>query len=312
MGNEPPRIFFLHIPKTAGLTLRELIWRQYRRPEKFIPAASRNAVHAQREAHIRYLMEGGEPPGWGRHRIDPQVERLASLPPERVRQIRIVLGHLWFGVHEVLPGPFTYITMLRDPVDRVLSAYHHRATRHGLRMSVEDYIRSERDTRMDNGQTRRLVTATREVAREGEITPALFDSAVRNLREHFTAVGLTERFDLSVLAMARSFGWRKLGYVSYNVSRRRPRAEDLPADVLAILRRHNEYDFELVKIARELLDRRADELGIDPEADVAAFRRRLAIYQKVRPPYDAIRREIASLRGTRAPREHTLRAGRRV
>ena len=312
-GERPPTIFFLHIPKTAGLTLRELIWRQYGRNETFIPTRTGRDQHRRRDDYLRWIEEGGErPPARNRLRTDPQVERLATLSPERLAQLRVVMGHLWFGIHEAIPGPHTYLTLLRDPIDRVLSTYHHRATRHGLAMSVEDYVRSERDTRMDNAQTRRLATASRSDARDGPVTPEMFDSAVRNLGEHFSVVGLTERFDLSVLAMARTFGWRRLGYVAYNVSRGRPRAEDLPGDVLAILRRHSEYDLELLRIARTLLDRQVKTLGIDPERDVAAYRQRLRRYQRVRPLYDGIRAAAGRLRRRGAPRQAALREQRHV
>ena len=33
-------------------------------------------------------------------------------------------GHMTFGLHEVLPQTATYITVLRDPVDRVISAFY--------------------------------------------------------------------------------------------------------------------------------------------------------------------------------------------
>ncbi len=41
-------------------------------------------------------------------------------PPEETSQVR---GHLLYGIHEFLPQGGTYITMLREPVARLLSTY---------------------------------------------------------------------------------------------------------------------------------------------------------------------------------------------
>ncbi len=294
----------MHVPKTGGLTLRQLIWRQYKPGATYNPRLPGGAEDQRRQAHVRWLMEGGQPDAVSQSPLDVHMAQIRALPPERLSRVRVVLGHMRFGIHEAVPGPSTYITILRDPLDRVLSGYHHRATRHGLRMSVEDYIRSERDTAMDNLQTRNL---SRGASLGAAITSEQFESAVSNLREHFSVVGMTERFDLSVLAMARTFGWHKLGYVPYNVSRGRPRVEDLPDDVADILRRHNEYDLELVRIAHALLDRRVEELGIDPDRDVAAYRRRLAVYRRMRPAYDRALSLSARLMGRPVPRDVRLR-----
>jgi hypothetical protein len=310
--NAKPTIFFLHVPKTAGFTLRELIRRQYGPQETFL-AASRPGPGPKRAAFRQWLAEGGErPPDPILERLGEQLRRLNELSPERRSELRVVMGHLRYGIHEALPGPFTYLTMLRDPVDRVLSTYHHQVTRQGLAVSVEDYIRSERTSRIDNGQTRRLAAVVSGDAPPAAMTPAMFDSAVRNLREHFSVIGLTERFDLSVLAMARTFGWRKLGYVSYNVSRGRPRAQDLPADVVATIRRHNEYDLELLQIARALFDEQVAALGLDPEREVAAYRRRLRRYQRLRSARLRLRTAAARMGPPESRREARLREQRRV
>ena len=49
---------------------------------------------------------------------------LRNLPPARLRKTRMFKGHMLFGLHKILPQPSTYITVLRDPVERVLSAFY--------------------------------------------------------------------------------------------------------------------------------------------------------------------------------------------
>ena len=33
-------------------------------------------------------------------------------------------GHMLFGLHAILPQPATYITVVREPVDRVISSFY--------------------------------------------------------------------------------------------------------------------------------------------------------------------------------------------
>jgi hypothetical protein len=35
------------------------------------------------------------------------------------------MGHFGYGIHEAIPGPSRYVTMLRDAPDRVASIYFH-------------------------------------------------------------------------------------------------------------------------------------------------------------------------------------------
>jgi len=66
------------------------------------------------------------------------------------RRLLVVRGHLFYGIHEFLPQGATYITMLREPVVRLLSSYYfilrrplhpmHRKLKKEC-LGVEDYIR---------------------------------------------------------------------------------------------------------------------------------------------------------------------------
>src|SRR4030095_4128498 len=90
-------VIFLHLPKTAGTTLNRLIEWEYPLSEMYS--------------------------------VDPVLfewsyARLRNLPEKRLRKTRIFKGHMLFGLHEVLPQPATYITVLRNRVDRVLSAFY--------------------------------------------------------------------------------------------------------------------------------------------------------------------------------------------
>src|SRR2546430_13176428 len=90
-------VIFLHVPKAAGSTLNRLIEWEY--------------------------------PLFQMYSVDPVFFRwsaahLRKLSKERLRKIRVFKVHMLFGLHEALPQPATYITVLRDPIERTLSAYY--------------------------------------------------------------------------------------------------------------------------------------------------------------------------------------------
>ena len=96
-GKTEETVIFLHLPKTAGTTLNRLIEWEYPLSEMY---SIDPVFYEWSAAHLR------------------------KRSPDRLKKIRIFKGHMTFGLHEVLPQPATYITVLRDPVDRVISSYY--------------------------------------------------------------------------------------------------------------------------------------------------------------------------------------------
>ncbi|MEX2457745.1 MAG: sulfotransferase family 2 domain-containing protein [Actinomycetota bacterium] len=285
-------VVFLHVPKTAGSTLRQVLRRRFAPGEVWAPDVPGGG--AGERPYLRYLrgeagrtgLEPGNP-------NDRYLRTLAELPPDRVREMRLLLGHFWFGIHEALPIPSTYVTMLRDPVSRVLSLYAHRRAHHGIDRSLEHYLTERRDWEIDNGQTRRLAGRGHGGdVRFDPATDAMLDLAKRHLRDAVSVVGVTERFDDFVAMLGEEFGWRRLTYVSRNVSRERLREPDLSEDVLRTIRAHNELDVELYRHATGLIAERAASLDPPLEDRVRAIRRRSAVVRKVRPAAVRLRRVL--------------------
>ena len=250
-----PTVVFLHIGKTGGTTLRRVLRRQYPESEMMVVRA----------------------------RARPREETLADfakLPEAERARPRLILGHTVFGLHELVPRPSTYITLLRRPVSLVLSQYgfvrrtpghrHHQAAQG---MGLEEYLASGLAQEMNNSQTRALAGAV-EVP-YGENPPELLELAKRNVEEHFRVVGLTERFDESLVLFGLAFGWSRLSYVRANVASKR--VVPSPAG-LAEIERLNALDLELYDWAERRL-----QATIDGEPRFAAayarFERRNRLYQ---------------------------------
>lgn len=285
---------FLHIPKTAGSTLAGIMARNFRRktishPE---PMGSREQLAAQYTARQRFRNTGQPTDLHVRPRnsvIDPSHSHIASLrtlPPERLSAIRLMMGHLWFGIHDAIPGPFSYVTMVRNPIERVLSMYQHLVNRHEMTVDLETFIFEKRDPAIDNAQTRRLVGRL-EAGRDIRLDPLdrmILEQAKRNVEEHFSFVGVQERFDESVLLMAKRMSWRTPFYVSRMVGKNRPARTDTPKHIIEEIERLNRWDLELWEWANG----RLPTWGTVRADDIERFRSRNRRYQ----PYGRARTSV--------------------
>jgi Sulfotransferase family/Putative polyhydroxyalkanoic acid system protein (PHA_gran_rgn) len=232
---EAPVVLFLHIPKAGGSTLGEYVYNQCCAPN----VSNEDPL----SAGVAYLDYGFlKPP----ELIVPDyVVKLLSR-----RDLRAVIGHFWFGLHEHVARLCRYITLLRDPVERVVSLYYYAKLEET--MSLEEFAREPPFREVDNDQTRRIAGVNPPV---GECTQATLDLARENLRSHFDVVGTTERMDETLAQLNLKLGWNR-EVVSYprNVNAERPKSSSLTPEAVEAIRARNELDYELWRYASELLD----------------------------------------------------------
>jgi Galactose-3-O-sulfotransferase len=223
-------LIFVHVPKTAGRTLNRVLRRQYRRSET-----------------IDFTT------------LDKPLEEFRNVPIEERARARLVLGHVHYGVHRWIPGDATYITILRDPVHRVLSLYGYilRQPRHPLHdqlitagIGLEEFVQTGLDrSQVDNGQTRQIAGV-----QETDVIRGHLGRAIENLQD-FAVVGLAERFDETLILMKRELGWRTPFYVSQNVSPRPATGSHAISDqALGLIREKNGLDLELYSEASRMFE----------------------------------------------------------
>lgn len=232
--DETRGLVFVHIPKAAGSTFYEVVKRQYPKGSLF---------------HID-----------GEHILE-DIEQLRTMPPGERANMRCIFGHMPLGLHEYLAYPSDYITIMRDPVDRVISLYyyakqmpdnylHERVV--SQNMSLEDFVTSGITREVDNAQMRYLCgdKAVDTIYGDDPVTDAHFEAAKRNMDEMFLGVGLSERFDETLVLFSKLLGWNsKLYYRNVNVTRSRASKKELPKSTLDTIKKHNEYDIALYQHA---------------------------------------------------------------
>lgn len=234
-------VLFVHIPKTAGTTLKSILHR-------YIPLDRTFMTYDHNHPQQR-------------------IAELAAMPDEQKRRQRLVCGHTEFGLHRLLIGPYRYITVLRDPMARIRSHYRHvtQHQRHPFHaavveqgIGVEEYLTSIQPIELNNGQTR-LLSGLEKRDAFGCTSSDLLDRAIENLERHFVWVGLTEQFEQSLLLLAATMGWRFPHYQSGMVSKRDPRSHATDAATIQTWRELNDLDCKLHAYAQERL---AKELGM--------------------------------------------------
>ena len=242
-----PIVFFLHVPKTGGTTLSDIMEKQYH--PNSIDSIDRNPVL---------------PDDTGTY-----IEDFKKFTAYRQKQINLVQGHFDFGLHESVKLPYTYITILRDPIDRVISWYYYiledpdcynyrQYAAHSD--GFEDFI--EKGYGGLNFLTKTLLTAKQN--KEAGDDWERLDIAKNNLREYFTVIGLTEKFDESVVLLKLELGWDHLPlYSRQKVTKQRPKKEELPASTVELLIERNWSDILLYQYAESLYNDKVREAGDD-------------------------------------------------
>jgi len=212
---------FLHIPKTGGMSLR----------------MATRWVYGWRRVHTTPT-----------ERLEPE-QVAASL--EQPAQLRLVRGHLAYGLHEHISGPCRYFTMIREPVARVISLYYYVKRQwpnsEAASLTLGEYIESGHRSYMPNDQSRRLAGPP---IPEDPSSPSLLKRARAHLRSPNFAFGVTERFDEGLVYLKRHLEWsRHPLYVRINSNDERPSKEDIPVRVRERIREQNRLDLQLYEEA---------------------------------------------------------------
>jgi carbon monoxide dehydrogenase subunit G len=236
-------LVFVHIRKTAGKTLRQILYRQYGR------------------GHTRLVRN---------YFVAPEtslnvVEGLAAEPPP---ELGVVHGHILFWPDIEWPERTQFLTILRDPVERAISHYFWlRARNPRFKKTLEQAITE--GAIHDNLQTRVLAASMPPF---GESTDEMLEDALRSL-DRLTVIGLTERFDESLVLATRTLGWRRMLYRRENVTPDRKPQESIQPRVIDLVKRYNTLDIELYRRASERFEREIEAQGDGFAIEVAALKR---------------------------------------
>jgi hypothetical protein len=234
---KPQRVVFLHIVKTAGTSLVEYLRNR-------LPAGS--------------VLSHGDFLGF------PDEQ----LPPARLSEYRLISGHFGYThVKDYLPDSYS-VTILREPVARVLSLYKYclntdmqkrfAAARTAARLTVDEFMTSTRPEvveMLDNQQTWQLADTYWTADRQRQ--PLRSDSELLELAkshlQEFSLVGFTDTFATDFRKVVLAMQLPEPGHVPRQLRTTDPiLPENLKDSTLATLRERMALDYELLAYARSL------------------------------------------------------------
>ncbi|NRA56847.1 MAG: sulfotransferase family 2 domain-containing protein [Phycisphaerales bacterium] len=227
-------LIFVHIFKAGGTSLRKII----RQNNKGAPVQLFNGNFGQNNE-------------W---RARPQDER---------DSFGLLLGHQHYGNHEYLSAPASYMTVLRDPIDRVISYYYfvlrykdHHLYKHGFTddTTLSDFVHHGRNIELDNIQTRLLNPQPEKQYPFGSVDQSMLDIALENL-EKIDRVGIVERMGDFLELLRQAEGWTIETEFHENRTADRPRVHDHDESVLERIRELNRFDIALHEAARKRFER---------------------------------------------------------
>ena len=256
------RLFIIHIPKTAGTSLRQIVQQIYP-PEQVCGIYS----------DVRFL----------------SVEDFPSLSEGEKNCYRVFIGHVEMKFLKHLPTslPVCCMTILRDPVARVRSQYNHLANvLHDKGFSFSELMIPNNHpdwmnllpASVDNAQVRYLC-GTEKVIPWGQCSAFHLQQAKDNLHKQFDIVGCSEFLDETLYLAHALLGWPTTPARKVNVGAEMENsvfwkitAED-ETRILDI----NQLDVELYEFARNLMWERIAQTAPDWQQRLADFKGELAV-----------------------------------
>ncbi|MGK7890533.1 MAG: sulfotransferase family 2 domain-containing protein [Leptolyngbyaceae cyanobacterium] len=242
---------FLHIPKAGGTTLEHIIAKNYL-PNQCIHA---NAPNIIQNPSIIFHVGHQHPRGilMGHH------QRSSPL-------------YQFLGDRSII-----HFTMLRDPIQRVISHFNYIKTRskHPLNEKAKDWVLEEyaqSDIKeVQNNQTLRILgdcgmTMAQRSLEEPDI---LLAEAKEVLVNEFSLFGLTERYSEFLIMASKLLGWQDIFYVRKNSSKRSLRSAKIiestqfSDEAMEMIRGRNQLDIKLYEYAQALFEQRWQQLGLN-------------------------------------------------
>ncbi|MBU2929555.1 sulfotransferase family 2 domain-containing protein [Winogradskyella psychrotolerans] len=236
-------LIFLHLPKNGGMTFNRLLDRLYSKDRVFQIRVKSNSELTTQEF------------------IDlPECERA---------KIDVLKGHMYYGLHKHMTGDSKYITFLRHPEKRLLSFYNFVKARPSHRlyntitknnMSFHDFVENIEASDVNNAQVR-LISGLKH----GDPNTML-ETAMLNINEHFSFVGLQENYNESLVLLKIKYGWGIPYYHYKNKTKSEHAVKTINEKTRALIATKNAADIALYNYyKKELTEKLKSEKSLKKE-----------------------------------------------
>ena len=253
---------FLHIPRTAGTTLNNILLQNYEENE-VISLYTKKDFANYKEITVDYL-----------------------------ENIKLIQGHLLLQSYDP-PQMYSYdvsvFTFLREPLARVKSEYlflkqwkfsHMYEIIQNNNMSFSDYITSELNKVKYKGKNFMTRAISGEDMSSLEAGQKALSKAKTNLEKSFIFFGIQEKFDESLVMLSKVMSLKNIFYERRNVLADTCK-ETFSARDIEIAAEYNKLDVDLYTFACDLFHDRVDSGLVVTPGEIQYFKTMNSKFQKL-------------------------------
>lgn len=242
-NNNKSTCVFSHVPKTGGTSVEYIL------AKNFLPA---EVLHVNA----------------------PDLLQLPEVISMKKQMPKLLCGH--HPMHGILyqllkDQPVFHFTMLRDPIDRVISYYNyvkgksdHPMHKHAAKQSLQAFFHDNPSPELRNGQSKRFSGHLHS----GVIDDAgLIDISIEVMNTCFSLVLTTCLFDQGLLLLKNRLNLTDLFYQNKNISAKYIKKSQLDDGTLNLITEHNQADTALYQWAKkhclELINSEIDQTTLN-------------------------------------------------
>ena len=233
-------IVSLHIPKTAGITLKNILSEVYGDGFLWFPETNTTRGCYERLRHYD------------------------------LSKVNCIHSHVGYGIHKYLEADgisCKYITFLRNPYERLMSFYNYILTEPvndhykwdesfgwSKDTKFKDWLLDRKLAAQDNDEVRFLSGCENLNTNTIKYNMARSDyrMAVRNLGD-FSFVGFKENFDNDIISLSKLLNWKSIPeYTKANVGPVENHTRNLSIEDVAVINHTNNYSISLWRYQRRL------------------------------------------------------------
>lgn len=225
MNSDQKKIIFVHIPKTGGITFKNMLISNYKESEVV---------------------------KWQKPECNRTIEELHGFISQGKP---LIMGHIDFSLlNQQAFDDYKLICFLRNPIDRTISHYVHFQTskleehQPYKDMPFEEFLQ----TYAARNWQCQFLSKHKGLASSVDNVDAMLKEALKNLEENIFFCGITEEYDESVIYLRDKIGLTKTKYKYKNRTRKPDLTDELKLNFKKEIAAVNAADIELYEKGKEI------------------------------------------------------------